>query len=126
MRDYVLMRQILAEALDHKQSDGVKQFFDLADSRLVEAELDRLSSEGLLEASLEYDSFGTCVGCGIGGLTSEGVAFYRLVENGDVWRIVHSTLMAVNVDISYPLLKEVCEEIVKRYVASFIPDIPSK
>lgn len=122
MRDYVLMRQVLAAAVAHGPGDGIADFFSLGDPRAVEAELARLSSDGLLEATLSYDSFGCLIGCDVGSLTDEGAAFFRLVENADVWRIVHSTLKAADVDISYPLLKEVCEEIVKRYVMKFIPE----
>ena len=122
MRDYVLMRQILAIAVNHEESNGVDEFFALGDSERVESELTRLSSESLLEADISYDAFGTCLSFKVVGLTDEGRAFYRLVENKEVWRIVQGTLERADVDISYPLLKEVCEEIVKRYVTSFIPD----
>lgn len=33
------------------------------------------------------------------------------------------TLDAAGIDVPYPLLKEVSEEIVKRYVMGFIPDM---
>lgn len=127
MRDYVLMRQVMAIAVGHSREDGAKEFYELGDADKVEAELSRLSSDALLDANVERDCFGVCVKCSVGSLTDEGRAFYRLIENPEVWRIVHGTLESANVDISYPLLKEVCEEIVKRYVTSFIPDIkPSK
>ena len=123
MRDFVLMRKVLAEAHGHTQGYNTMAFFNLGESEVVEAELKRLSSDGLLDADIEFDRFGTCVNCKVGGLTDEGTSFYRLVENHDVWRVVDNTLEAAGVDVSYPLLKEVCEEIVKRYVTSFIPDI---
>ena len=39
---------------------------------------------------------------------------------------VVGTLKEADIDVPHPLLKEVCEEIVKRYVTSFIPDIPRR
>lgn len=126
MRDYVLMRQIMSVAGNHNRDDGVKDFFDLGDAEKVESELTRLANEGLLDADMGPNCFGATVARKVGGLTDEGIVFYRLVENPDVWRIAYETLEAAKVDISYPLLKEVCEEIVKRYVTSFIPDIPCK
>ena len=125
MRDYVLMRQVMAVAVNHGRDDGVKVFYDLGDADMVEAELNRLHADGLLDADIGKNCFGAPTVRKVGGLTDEGAAFFRLVENPEVWRIVHGTLEAAAVDISYPLLKEVCEEIVKRYVTSFIPDIPN-
>ena len=122
MRDYILMRKVMALAVKHGADDGVKAFFDLGDAGDVESELARLSSDGLLQAEIESDCFDNLVRCRVGGLTQEGREFYKLVENPDVWRIVHGTLEAAKVDVSYPLLKEVCEEIVRRYVTSFIPE----
>ena len=81
MRDFVLMREIMAVANGHTRGDGTMAFFNLGDSAAVEAELKRLSSDGLLDADIKFDRFGTCVSCKVGGLTDEGAAFYRLVEN---------------------------------------------
>ena len=121
MRDYVLMRQIMAAAVGHSREDGVKEFYDLGKAENVEVELTRLANDGLLDADMGRNCFGETVARKVGGLTDEGAVFYRLIENPDVWRIVHGTLEAANVDISYPLLKEVCEEIVKRHVIRHIP-----
>lgn len=126
MRDYALMRQIMAAAVSHSRKDGVKEFYDLGKAEDVEVELTRLADDGLLDADMGRNCFGETATRKVGGLTDEGAAFYRLIENPDVWRIVYGTLEAARVDVSYPLLKEVCEEVVKRYVTSFIPDMPSK
>lgn len=45
----------------------------------------------------------------------------RNIENLRVWSIVSKTLEAANLDLSYPLLKEVCDEIIRRYVMGKIP-----
>ena len=75
----------------------------------------RFDCEGLLDADIFLDDiFGKGRKCTVVGLTSNGHEFYRLIENNDVWAIVLDTLKQAGVDISYPLLKEVCEEIVKR------------
>lgn len=79
--------------------------------------------DGLVEGEVLLDPYGACVKCVAYGLTDEGREFYRLVENEEVWRIVLDTLGRAGVDVSYPLLKEVCEEIVKRYVTQFIPSM---
>ena len=55
------------------------------------------------------------------GLTPDGRAFLRDIENERVWAIVCETLEAAGLDLSYPLLREVCEEVVRRYVMGKIP-----
>ena len=63
------------------------------------------------------------VSCGtIDGLTDDGRSLLRDIESDDVWKICLDTLEGADVDLSYPLLKDVCETIVKRYVESFIPN----
>ena len=126
-RCYTTMRGVLAIAAD---AEGVLYYrdFDAAGhDDMLEAELERLACDGLLDGDVHFGrEFGERSACSVTGLTDEGRAFYKLVENDDVWEIVLSTLKAANVDVSYPLLREVCEEIVKRYVTSFIPDIPPR
>lgn len=92
-----------------------------ADDALAEAL--RLVDDGLVDADVRRSSFGDVCSFRVRGLTDEGRSFWRLVENDDVWQIILGTLTRAGIDVSYPLLKEVCEEIVKRYVTSFIPDM---
>ncbi|MBQ9068796.1 MAG: hypothetical protein IJ131_07010 [Eggerthellaceae bacterium] len=128
MRDYVTMRNVLMLTAAAKGKLCFNDFRgELQDDTRLKEELVRLEGEKLLDADISLDGvFGRGRKCSVSGLTPEGRAFYRLIENDDVWSIVLETLRQANVDISYPLLKEVCEEIVKRYVTSFIPDIGGK
>ena len=121
MRDYAVMRQVLARAAGSARLLGLGDFAGVQPSCDVPAELSRLISDGLVEGEVLLDPYGTCVKCVASGLTDEGREFYRLIENEEVWRIVLDTLSRAGVDVSYPLLKDVCEEIMKRYVTSFIP-----
>ena len=57
------------------------------------------------------------------GLTEEGAAFLRDIEDDRVWALMAKTLEDAGLDLSYPLLKKVCETIVERYVMSKIPEI---
>lgn len=118
-----MMRRVL---LAIARADGPMEFADLMSVRprdSLVAELGRLRGEGLIGSTLEFDGGGACLGGTVGGLTDEGEAFVRDIESDDVWAIIIRTLDAANVDLSYPLLKEVCEEIVRRYVTSLIPEI---
>ena len=126
MRDYETMRHVLTIASNAKVELHYADFQVEAgrDDDVLECELNRLKREELLdgEVRLTRESGERSV-CRVRGLTVKGREFYRLIENADVWGIICQTLESAGVDVSYPLLKEVCEEIVKRYVTSFIPDI---
>lgn len=122
-RDYTLMRRILATACKRDAALSVGDFVGGADAKSVEAEIERLIGDGLLDGEIDFDKDGFCFLCRIKGPSSEGREFFNLIENESVWAIVSKTLDAARVDVSYPLMKEVCEEIVKRYVTSFIPRI---
>ena len=122
MRDYEAMRDVLGLIAHANRPLTFNDFKGIQQRDKVVEELKRLERELLIDSTLEFERE-VCVGGSVGGLTPNGVEFYRLIENGEVWTIVSATLSAANVDISYPLLKEVCEEIVKRYVVSFIPEI---
>ncbi len=127
MRDYSTMRHVLAVAAQTRSEMHYTDFQLAAgqDDGVLEGELDRLTRDGLLDADVEFGGgFGVCKRCSVRGLTDEGREFYKLVENKKVWGIILETLKEADIDISYPLLKEVCEEIVKRYVTSCIPEIP--
>lgn len=93
------------------------------DEAALRQELARLGSDGLIEnGNRLQDGDGCCLGGGA-SITDEGREFFRLVENESVWQLVLRTLDAAGVDVPHPLLKKVCEEIVTRYVSSFIPKI---
>lgn len=105
------------------QAEGplvVHGFMSLGGLDDIREELDRLKEEGLIEHDISWDPAEMPLGR-VGGLTSAGRAFLRDIENERVWAIVLETLEAANLDLSYPLLKEVCEEIVRRYVMGKIP-----
>jgi hypothetical protein len=127
MRNYDVMREIIIDIANSESPIKYGAFRDIEDEPAIKEELHRLKDEGLYKGEIRFlDGNGTCQGGEIEGLTKEGMEFYRLIENYDVWEIMRKTLDEAQVDISYPLLKEVCQEIVKRYVASFIPDIKRK
>lgn len=121
-RDYAKMRKVLGTVAKATRPLDLAAFGfgDLSD---LAPELKRLVKDGLIESTVEFDAFGEYV-CGeVVGLTEEGKDFFSLVAKGDVWALVQKTLDAAGIDVPYPLLKEVCEEVVKRYVTSFIPEI---
>ena len=122
MRDYQVMRDAISVVAESRMRTVFSDFDRVQPNDLVLGELKRLISDGLVDGAISFDSFGTCETFRIDGLTEEGRAFWRLLENERVWRIIRDTLRKADVDVSYPLLKEVCEEIVKRYVVRFIPE----
>ena len=123
MRNYTAMRDVLAVIATSAKPLEFEDFMVVHQRDRVVEELKRLDREMLIESTIQFESQ-ICTGGAVAGLTDEGEAFYRLIENDGVWGIILETLRSAGVDVSYPLLKEVCEEIVKRYVTSFIPDMP--
>ena len=126
MRSYRMMRDVLAAVAGSPGGCGLDELQALQPWDDMFGEVRRLAADGLIESSVEFVQVESELAwkCGrVSGLTAEGREFYRLVESEGVWEIVRETLGKAGVDVSYPLLKEVCEEIVKRYVTSFIPDI---
>lgn len=123
-RDYETMRSVLVIAEKSMRPLRYGDFcMKVHDEDALRSELSRLGSDGLIDNSFEFqDGWGCCLG-GVASITDEGRAFFRLIENERVWQLILRTLDAAGVDVPYPLLKKVCEEIVKRYVTSFIPDI---
>ena len=121
MRDYNLMRNMLVFI---GRSDGELNLVDFRwfdDVLAVRGELSRLRQEGLVESNMEFEpsyNNGT-----VKGLTGEGVAFLRDIEDDYAWALMAKTLEGAGLDLSYPLLKKVCETIVERYVMSKIPEI---
>lgn len=124
-RDYDAMRAVLATAA---RGDRHYKYGDLwsavRDESVLRSELARLGRDGLLDNGIRFQGGDGCCLGGEASITEEGREFLNLIENEGVWQLVLRTLTSAGVDVPYPLLKEVCEEIVKRYVSSFIPDIP--
>ena len=121
MRDYDAMRDVISTIASKGERAAFLDFSHVKPNSLVIPELQRLIADGLVSGDVREDRSGMLLEFSISGLTDEGRVFLRLIENDDVWRIVRETLREANIDVSYPLLKEVCEEIVKRYVISFVP-----
>lgn len=122
MRDYHVMRDVLKVAAGLEHEAGYDRFKGIrAGQAEIDSELMRLIDDKIVAGDVRFTADGACLAYKVSGLTDEGREFFKLVENDNVWEIVCKTLDAARVDVSYPLLKEVCEEIVKRYVTSFIP-----
>ena len=83
-------------------------------------EITRLGNEGLIQHNIVWEAYNIANGK-ITGITETGREFLRNIENERVWLLIEQTLKEANLDLSYPLLNEVCEEIVRRYVMSKIP-----
>lgn len=125
MRNYDAMRAVLATAARGDRPSKYVDFWSaVRDEAVLRSELARLGRDGLLDNGIRFQGGDGCCLGGEATVTDEGREFLRLIENDGVWHLVIRTLVAAGVDVPYPLLKEVCEEIVKRYVTSFIPDIP--
>lgn len=121
-RNYRLMRRILVCIGNAKRPLEFEDLFCFDERRQTRSELDRLSEEGLLVGGFRFGQAGEYLGGTIDGLTDDGRSLLRDIESDDVWKICLDTLEGADVDLSYPLLKDVCETIVKRYVESFIPN----
>ena len=119
MRDYDLMRNILLTVSLSSKPLNLVDFADLAKLNKIKEELARLKEEGLINSTFVYDA---AISHGeVQGLTKEGRAFLRNIENEEIWLLLQRTPNAANLDISYPLLNEICEVIIKKYVISKIP-----
>lgn len=121
MRNYELMRWILIKSVN---SDRPLKFSDIAkDYEIsdIENELNRLVDEGLIISNI-YFSCGSCMGGEISRATEDGKMFVRNISNQKVWDLIYQTLTKADLDLSYPLLKEVCDEVVRRYVMDCIPE----
>ena len=120
MRNYELMRSILCKAASLKEPLSIGVFLSHYEVAEIREEITRLNIEGLIQHSIVWEACEMASGK-ITGITEEGRAFLRNIENERVWMLIEQTLKDANLDLSYPLLKEVCEEIVRRYVMSKIP-----
>lgn len=119
MRDYDLMRNILITTSLSTAPLELCDFLNLAEPQEIKEELTRLKDEGLLNSTFTFDVF---ISHGkVQGLTKEGTCFLRDIKDEKIWMLVKKTLKAASLDISYPLLKEICEVVIKKYVMSKIP-----
>lgn len=131
MRNYELMRNILLKvskdcereekclALSEMEEWIKGSFFS---KKQLLAEIKRLTEEDLIDSEIVFNAFSNLEEGKIHNITTKGEEFLRLIEEPNVWEICSKTLKNAGVDLSYPFLNEVCEEIVKRYVMSKIPD----
>lgn len=119
MRNYELMRLVLLEVKQSNKPISMIDFQGLYEHSEIKEELIRLSDEGLITQKITSKNFASVK---IESLTKEGANFVRSLENEEVFTIIFDTLKRANLDLSYPLLQEVCDEIVKRYVMSKIPE----
>ena len=125
MRHYDLMREILLKASSQRKQElsemaGLIKHSFYSKHDLI-AEVAQLSRDSLIFADIQIGANGVLLSGEIGGLTTEGIEFLKLVENSDVWEICSRTLKDAKVDLPYPILKELCEKILKRYVFGKIP-----
>lgn len=118
MRDYETMRSLLT-FISKSNELPFYEFSGFIDRSTVVDELKRMKREGLISSSLEFNG-DICLGGSVYGLTDCGADFLRMIEQPDVWRICIRTLKAAGVDMPYPLLKDICETIARRYVEKFI------
>lgn len=125
MRHYDLMREILIKASSQRKQEfselaGLIEHSFYSTHDLI-AEVAQLSRDSLIFADIQIATNGMLLSGEIRGLTTEGIEFLRLIENSGVWEICSRTLKDAKVDLPYLLLKEVCEEILRRYTFSKIP-----
>lgn len=123
-RDYGTMRSVLAIVAGCRRPATYGSFLGISDEVSLKQELARLEKDGLIDSTIRFQGGdGMCLG-GEATITDEGREFLHLIENDRAWELMRQALDAAGTDVPYPLLKDVCEEIVRRYVASFIPDMP--
>lgn len=120
MRNYRLMRNVLKIIKNSIMPLTFVDFQRYGSYEDVQEELIRLKNEGLIEHDMTW-SCGSFDGGEVSGITEKGIDFFRDIQNDTVWDIIEKTLEEANLDLSYPLLKVVCDEIVKRYVMGKIP-----
>ena len=127
MRDYEMMRRILVTCYTGGENLEFCNFVSITSKEYkeketeFEKELNRLSDEGLLEHNM-YWKCGTLMDGVVKGLTPAGVEFARMISDTKVWAVCSKTLKKAELDISYPLIKKVCERIIENIVLSCIPD----
>ena len=72
MRDYSVMRQVLARLAGARRTLSLGDFADVQPSGDVPSEMDRLVRDGLVEGEVLFDPYGTCVKFRASELTDEG------------------------------------------------------
>lgn len=120
MRNYELMRNILKAVEFSDKPLVLLDFAQYGKPEQLRDELIRLKDEGLIEHNMSW-SCGCCDGGEVTAITKEGRAFLRNISNDKVWAIIENILNKAEIDLSYPFLKEICDEVVKRYIISKIP-----
>ena len=127
MRDYEMMRTILITCFNEGENLCLKNFVSATSSNfkkkqlVFREEVNRLQNEGLLLHNMKWQ-IDTHTGGAVKGLTPKGIEFARLLNDTKVWIICQETLNNAGLDISYPLIKKVCEQIVEKIVMSCIPE----
>ena len=126
MRNYEMMRHILVMCYTKGEDIEYLDFVNVCKKdykekdKQLQTELDRLSGEGLLTHNMWWAD-NTFMGGTVKGLTPAGIEFARMISSMKVWAICKDTLENSKLDISYPLIKKVCERIIENIVLSCIP-----
>jgi type IV secretory pathway TraG/TraD family ATPase VirD4 len=127
MRNYELMRNILVKTYFKGGDLELLEIISLSESNdrekiaELEEELNRLQEEGLILHNMKW-THGNFEGGNVKKLTSAGVEFARELKDDKVWFICLETLNNSKLDISYPLIKKVCERIIENIVMKSIPE----
>ena len=127
MRNYELMRNILVKTYFKGGDLELLEIVPLSESNdrekiaELEEELNRLQEEGLILHNMKW-AHGKFEGGNVKKLTSAGVEFARELKDDKVWFICLETLNNSKLDISYPLIKKVCERIIENIVMKSIPE----
>ena len=87
MRNYELMRSILCKAATLKEPLSIGVFLSHYDFEEIKEEITRLSDEGLIQHSIVWEACEMASGK-ITGITEEGRAFLRNIENERVWMLI--------------------------------------
>ena len=126
MRNYELMRAILVKTYikggNLQSVEIVPATSKNQEEKLLELrdELQRLEEEGLIVHDMRWDD-DVFLGGIVQKLTPVGVEFARELKDNKVWFICQETLNNAQLDISYPLIKKVCERIIENIVMKSIP-----
>lgn len=81
MRDFEVMRSVLAVCNSKDSSVEYGDFRKIQNENQMKYELKRLSCDGLIKSNISFlDEYGTCLG-GEAEITPEGREFYRLIES---------------------------------------------
>ena len=127
MRNYELMRNILVKTYFKGGDLELLEIVPLSESNdrekiaELEEELNRLQEEGLILHNMKW-AHGKFEGGNVKKLTSAGVEFARELKDDKVWFVCLETLNNSKLDISYPLIKKVCERIIENIVMKSIPE----